>query len=416
MSKPPSPSRRGLPAIWCLGAFLCAMAVAALARGTRRQQPASPGPALHFAHGGNAAEVPMELASNAVFVPVRVAQGLPSSWLLDTGSPRTFAAPAVYPGPSGDGQSLPVLSLPGLDFLRAGVAVQSFSSLGAWYGHRVSGVIGDDLLSRLVAQLNYSRRSIELYDPGSYHPPSHTKKLDVRWVGGLPTVRTKLRLGGRTVQGDFVLNTGGNAGVFVSSAFLAANRMYPYAGQTIPGTVFAASGKQAVSLARGEWLDFGSWHITMPVVAIGQPGQAAPAAGKSKKKARGKTPPIAGWIGGRILRKFRIVLDFPGHRILLAPNNRFIFPIEADASGATIVAAGPSLDNYEVREVAAGSPAAAAGLLPGDRIVVINGESVSDFTLDQVRDLFSQAGDTPVLSVLRLGRRVRIRLELHKRL
>lgn len=401
-------------AVLCCGGFL--LAAAALAHGTKGQQTAASAPALHFAHGGNAAEIPMELAGNAVFVPVQCNQGRPSSWLLDSGSPGTVVSgAAASQAITGDDRPSPVLSLPGVGIHGLQPAVHSLQALGPWYGQRVNGVIGDDVLAHLVVELDYARRSIELYEPAAYHEARHFKKLGVHWIDGLPTVRAKLRLAGRAVTGNFVLNTGASGGILVSSAFLEANRMYPFAGKTISGSIVAASGEREVLLARGEWLELGSWQVTQPIVAIEQ-SRATPAAEENGEERKEQLKGIAGWIGGQILRKFRLVLDFPSRRILLLPNSTFIFPIEANASGATIIAAGPSLDQYEVRRIASGSPAAVARLLPGDRITVIDSEPTSQLTLSQVRRMLSRSGHTVVLGVERLGHHVRIVLHLRRRL
>lgn len=417
------PPRRFPADVLCIAAFVLTVAAAVLlsrqpvVAGQRAVagQPA-PGPALRFRHGGNAAEIPMEIASNAIFVPVQMNQGQPSDWLLDTASARTAADPAVSAAAA---QAAPALSLPGLAILGLNPAAQAFQSLGPWYGIRVGGVLGDDVLTRVVAELDYSRRSIELYDPRSYRTPPHLQKFDIHWESDLPAIRAKLRLGGRTLDGDFLVNTAASGGVLVSREFLAAKRGRGAPGQTIPGTVFAAGGERAVTLTRAEWLDLGPVRVAQPIVAIdsGQPGMEAGGAGKQGSRV------VAGWIGGGILRKFIVVLDFPADRLLLAPNRDFICPIEADASGATIVAAGPSLDGFQVASVTSGSPAADAGLLPGDRIVVIDSEPASDLTLDQVRDLFSGRGpgpceirtaDTVALSILRSGHRARVELHLKK--
>lgn len=409
-----SAHRPGWPAFLCCGLFL--LAAAALAHGTKGQQAAASAPTVRFVHGGNAAEVPMELAGNAVFVPAQFGQGRPSGWLLDTGSQCTIVnGTAASQAKASDDQPSPVLSLPGVGIHGLHPTVHSLQALGPWYGQRVNGVIGDDVLLHLVVELDYARRSIELYEPAPYHQPRHFKKFGVRWIDGLPTVRAKLRLAGRAVAGNFVLNTSASGGILVSSAFLKANRMYPFAGKKVPGSIVTASGVREVSLTRGEGLELGSWYVTHPIVAIGK-SLAAPATKEDRAKRKKQLNGIAGWIGGQILRKFRVILDFPSRRVLLLPNNQFIFPIEADASGATIIAAGPSLEQYEVRRIASGSPAAAAGLMPGDRITVIDSEPTSQLTLAQVRRMLSRPGHTVVLGVERLGHHVRIVLHLRRRL
>jgi hypothetical protein len=408
ITRPPSQrTKRGQAA---LPFAILVLAAFGLALAAHSQRSAPPIPKLTFAHGGNAAEVPMELASNAVFVPVRIGEGRSLSWLLDTGSPNTTPDAAIYAQSSASrSANLPVLSLPGLEIREAALTTHSFDSLGLWYGQRVSGVIGDDVLDHLVVQLDYARRSIELYDPAAYAEPHHAEKLTVQWIDGLPTLHAAVRFGGRTVEGDFVLNTGGGAAVAVSPAFLATKRMYPYRGKTIPGTIFSASGDEAVALVHGEWLQLGHSRVSLPPVAIENATPAAPGAGVRKLKGK---QVLAGWIGGAILRKFELVLDFPKDRVLLAPNRDFVFPIEADASGATVTAAGPSLDQFEVHAVTPGSPAAEAGLEPGDQIAWVDNDPASSLTLDELREILSRPGHSPILVVRRLDKEQKIQLHL----
>ncbi|HVB99476.1 MAG TPA: PDZ domain-containing protein [Candidatus Dormibacteraeota bacterium] len=409
--------RSALPTWLATGAFLLASAVLTLT--ARGQRPAPAAPTARFAGGGSAAEVPMELAANAVFVPVQVGGGRPSNWLLDTASPATAAESSLFAPDAGNGNEAggsATLTLPGIQLLEPNLLVHSFQTLGPWYGLRVGGVIGNDLLARLVAELDYSRLSIELYRPNSYRRPGHMKKIPIEWVKGLPTIRAKIRSGGRTIEGDFALNTGGSPGLVVFRSFLSAQRMLPPESKTMPGEVVDASGQQAATLMRGEWIEVGSVRVSRPIVSIVERNKAFSGAAFEKFKGASVAGPIDGWIGGRILRKFRLVLDFPQNCIFAAPNRDFVFPIEADASGATITATGENLNQFEVRDVRAGSPAAQAGLEPGDRILVIDGEEASDLSLDQIRDLLCQGGHSPVLGVERMGRKVRIELQLKQTL
>lgn len=402
--------RSGFPPWAALGFCVFLLAAIASTLAAKVQRHGSPQPAIHFVRGGNAAEVPMELASNAVFLPVQIGGGRPSSWLLDTASPGTAADPSLFASAAGEpneASGSTTLTLPGVQFLQPNLTVQSFAPVGPWYGLRVGGVIGNDLLTNLVAELDYARMSIELYQPSSYRPPRHMKKIPIRWVNGLPTVRAALRFGGQTMQGDFVLNTGGSSGIVIFRRFLSAQPAPAPTGKTVPGEAIDASGEEAATLMRGEWIQFGPVRVSRPIVAIaGQNDLSSQAGGRSRKIS------VAGWIGGGILRKLRLVLDFPQNRVFVAPNRNFVFPIEPDASGAAITAAGPDLDQFEVRSVRAGSPAAKAGMWPGDRIVLIDGEKASDFSLDQVREVLRQANHAPILVVERLGRRVTIDLYL----
>jgi hypothetical protein len=401
---------------WAVARFsLAALLVfsIALALKARGQHGAAAKPALtaRFGEGGTAAEIPMELAANAVFVPVQIGGRQPSNWLLDTASPTTQASLTVDPQAASDHMpQRATLVLPGVTVPDPTLGVHSFESLGPWYGLRVAGVLGNDLLAGLVAELDYARLSIELYSASTYHQPSHMEKLPIRWVEGLPTIRARVRVGGRTITGNFVLNTGGSSGVVVFRSAQSGKPDLRLSGKTAPGEVIEASGEQGATLMRGEWLDLGPVKVSRPIVTIAQENDPSFPSGIAPRKR--KKDSVAGWIGGQILRKFRVVLDFPENCILLTPNREFVFPIESDASGATITATGSDLNQFEVRSVRQGSPAAQAGLEPEDRIVLINGENASDFSLDQIRDLLAQAGHSPVLVVERAGKKVRIDLHL----
>jgi hypothetical protein len=408
--KPTAELQGRVKSSWAFRAAAGAAVMLAFALAARSRQASSAAPVLRFAHGGNAAEVPMELASDAVFVPAQLNQGRASGWLLDTGSRRTVADAELVADADGNTASgAAEIALPGLAIRAVDLDKQSFQALGPWYGQRVNGVIGDDVLAHLVVELDYSRSSIELYAPGAFRPHGKPEKLAIQWIDGLPAIRAKLRLGGRTMEGNFAINTGGSNGVAVSSAFLAAYREFPYAGKTLPGTAVDKSGDRKVLLAQAEWLRLGSVNVREPIVAIENGKDQTASSGKKAKKSKDT---LDGWIGGQILRKFSVVLDFPQSRLLLEPNRDFIFPIEADASGATIIAGGDDLRRFVVRRVLPGSPADQAGLMPGDEITWVGTDRASSLSLDQMRELLRKPGDSPILVVRRLGRTIRVQLHL----
>lgn len=65
-------------------------------------------------------------------------------------------------------------------------------------------------------------------------------------------------------------------------------------------------------------------------------------------------------------------------------------------------------DGLLVTDVAEGTPAGDAGLTPGDVIIAVRGRRVT--TVDQLRAALSAAESTPLLTVLRRGQRVELRL------
>ena len=87
--------------------------------------------------------------------------------------------------------------------------------------------------------------------------------------------------------------------------------------------------------------------------------------------------------------------------MILEPNRNLSEPYNFDASGMSLAAGGSDLKTIKVRSLVENSPATEAGIQAGDIILVMDGKSVSDLTLEQIRKMFRQPGRSFVLGVKR---------------
>ena len=121
---------------------------------------------------------------------------------------------------------------------------------------------------------------------------------------------------------------------------------------------------------------------------------------------------LAANVGGGVLRHFTLAFDMPHHRIALRPNADINTPDAVDRSGLFLVIRGPAVTVLGVR---AQTPAAHAGIVPGDRIVRAQGRPVRPAALPQLRALLDGPPDSRVrLTIARAGRMPRT-LELKLR-
>jgi hypothetical protein len=156
-------------------------------------------------------------------------------------------------------------------------------------------------------------------------------------------------------------------------------------------------GATTLTVGRARGLEIGPFAIADPIILL--PAGEITAPGK------------AGNIGGRLLRRFRVIFDYSRGRMILEPNARLSDPEEYDMSGASLAAEGQSFTLIRVTRVLEPSPAAEVGLRPGDEIVSVDGEPAARLGLSRLREMFAREGREYDLLLKRGERTVRVRLK-----
>lgn len=118
-----------------------------------------------------------------------------------------------------------------------------------------------------------------------------------------------------------------------------------------------------------------------------------------------------GLIGGEILRRFTVILDYSRRQMILEPNENIAEGFEIDMSGMALVVDG---DEVLVDDVEKNSQAARAGVLGGDVLVAIDGKPSTGSDLERIRVLLEEDGKEYVLSLRRNGKVVPIKLKLKR--
>jgi hypothetical protein len=120
-----------------------------------------------------------------------------------------------------------------------------------------------------------------------------------------------------------------------------------------------------------------------------------------------------GSIGGDILTRFRVILDFPDERFFVRKNSQFKKPFYYNLSGLYVKAKGARLEVFEVTDVRQQSAGAVGGVEVGDLIITINNISTKELHLNELNGMLnSKPGKKVKLEVLREGVRHKVTLEL----
>ncbi len=172
------------------------------------------------------------------------------------------------------------------------------SFLEKYLGVPIAGVIGYGVLSRVVAQVNLEKASIELLDPAHYAPPGVTwTPLDLE--GRIPSITARFE----DHEGLFKLDLGANMAVTFYEP--AVRKWSLLEGRTLKaGKTGGVGGFVAVKLGTLRSIEFG-----------GVRQENVPATFSLEAKGTGAQADRAGQIGVPLLERFTLVFDYPHRRM-----------------------------------------------------------------------------------------------------
>lgn len=367
-------------------------------------------------------EIPFQNISGHIFVQVNVKGSGPYWFIFDTGNPSAVLdmsrakelgvtlKGSVQVGGAGEStqsaafaQDCPY-TIPGLDGFTGRVAIAvPLDILRPHLGHDVDGILGADFIRQFVIEVDYTANVMRLYDKTSYEYAGPGETVPITFnVASHPIVRVQLIEPGRDpIDGNFVVDLGSGGSLILNSPY-AEQEHLPAPGQkTINMKTGGGIGGALTGLiGRVSALKIGDLTIERPLVLFST----------DQKGATATTKFFQGNIGFRILRKFKVVLDYGNKRIILEPNSRFKEPIDF-VTGFSLTTASGNYTTFEIEYIADGSPAAEAGLHEHDIITAIDGKRASQLTLSGINEMFQKPGDHAV-SIKRRDQNFKVTLKL----
>ena len=367
---------------------------------------------IQFPNNSASIRLPMVVRANGPYVEVKVNGRGPFVFEVDTGSMTSplsselASAMGLNKSDSTNQRSVEIglannFSVPMLlDFA-------SFGELWPLIGRRSYGVLGYSILKHFVVEFDYEHGYLTLYDPNRYEYSGTGTVFPASFEMGYdPQIEGKLLIsGGLEIPVRFTLDTGAG-GTVVSAPIVKAHDLLkavtakvPNAGKPkvdgVDGLVFETT------TARIDALKLGDLVIARPLVALSTDTDGPFA-----------MEDIGVNLGGNVLRRFKVIVDYPRSRVILEPNSHFHDSFAADASGLVLEADGPQFERVVVHGVVQGSPADQSGLKEGDIITAIDGESTNKYALWQIQDLLKQSGTTRKLTIHRQSETLVVTLRL----
>ena len=357
-----------------------------------------------------AGPVPAQITGSRIHIPVAVNGNAPATFILDTGAASTVVE-KEYAAQRGIRTASQTRAMGAAGALDVGVAkdlVYEFSdrrvpvprtplipldAVNRRAGRPVQGILGYEAFASSVVEIDYAGGSVTFHDQKTFSAPKDAVTVPIRFQHGrTPTVHAQLTLpDGRVVAARLLLDTGASASLILTRAFVDRHDVHVDGGiDTALGLgVGGATSERTGRIAK---LDFAGFAFERPITLLS----------RATKGVLGDSS-VDGILGGEVLRRFTLHVDYKRRQILLTPNAALRDAFDIDMTGALLESLDDTFRSIVVHAVIASSPAAAAGIRKGDELRAIDGRAVTPANLDEIRKMFKQPDRTYELTIVRDG-------------
>ncbi|MCK7590142.1 aspartyl protease family protein [Subsaxibacter sp. CAU 1640] len=396
----------------------------------------------------NKDKIKFELINNLVVIPVEV-NGVKLSFLLDSGVSKPILFNIINLSDSLQINNVETVYLRGLgsegaiealrskkNILKIGKAINVNQEVYVVFdesinfaprlGVPIHGIIGYDIFKDLIVELNYSSKTLKLYDPAKYKYRNCKKcrTFDLTLSQNKPYIDAVIEIDSIEKPVKLLIDSGGSDALWlfedeekdikpIDSQFFE-----DYLGKGLSGSVYGKRSKIA---------SFSLQDFKFKNVNVAFPDSSSITIARKFKDRSGS-------ISGELLKRFNIIFDYGHEKVTFRKNHHFNEPFHYNKSGIVLEQHGirivresndnsifknPAENNdltkaifqasfryslkpaFTVVELRKGSPAEKAGLMIDDVILSVNNKNTASLKMHEIINIFSDED----------GKMIRIRVD-----
>lgn len=405
--------------------------------------------------------IPFKLINNLIFIPIKV-NGVELNFLLDSGVEETilFSLEDKKEISFSNVEKIALVGLGGQDAIEGLKATDNLLeikglksqkhllyivldqefNLSSHVGIPVNGIIGYHFFKNNLVEINYEKKRITIRKNNA----AHRQKIEKTFVKNTITIEknkpyivNEVMVGSNVLQAKLLIDLGNSDALWLfekqsEQIVVPTKNFKDYLGKGFSGDVL---GKRA----RVGQLKMSRFEFRSPIAAF--PDSI------SLRSVR-MVPGRVGSVGGEILRRFTVVLDYSNGLLYLKKNKSFNSPFTYNRSGIEIkqegmqwvqetiyfqtvpVIVSEDLDKrkdektnfrykfnlkpvYSIAHVRENSPGFLSGLQQGDIITAINGNAANKYSLQQLNTFLKSEEELYInIDVERNGKALKFRFQL----
>lgn len=368
--------------------------------------------------GRKRVQFPIEVCSNLVVIPVVLNGQLPLKFILDTGVRTTILTEKTFSdilklsygrhylvaGPGGEKiveahvTNNVTLDMPGVHGEGHAMLVleKDYLELRNYLGTDVQGILGYEVFSRFIVEVDYENRLLSLTLPQFFRPRKSFQMLSISIQDTKPYLQVPVHMkDGVVINAKLLVDSGASHGLVLdpssnSQIEIPQKHVSSLIGRGLGGLITG-------QIARIQSLELGKFKIDNVIVNF-------PDANSYTDTLKASDVFRNGVVGGEILSRFTTIFNFPGEKIYFKKNSSFRKDFNFNMSGLTLKAKGARLRKFEVTDVRKDSAADKVDIKNGDELLSINGYPTSDLDLNSVNGYFNtKPGKKIKLEFLRNG-------------
>lgn len=356
-----------------------------------------------LADGRKRVEIPIEIYNNLVVVPVVLNGALPLKFILDTGvrtailTQKTFtdilnlaySRKYTISGPGGEHMidayitNNVSLELPGVTGRGHALLVlgEDYLELRNYLGTDVHGILGYELFSRFIIEIDYEKKVLTLYQPKRFHKRRSYQSIPIRIEDTKPYIATAVILAdGTQLTAKLLVDSGASHGLMLEPS---SDSRIEVPDSTVSSIIGRGLGGEIMGkVGRIKSLRLGKYEVDGVIANFPDPNSYFDSLKLGSTKRNGA-------IGGEVLSRFTTIFNFPKEEMYIKKNSSFKKKFHYNLSGLTVKAKGSRLNVFEVTSVREKSVADIAGLLAGDLVMSINGIQTHTLDLNTIQGFFN---------------------------